>query len=178
MKFVIPNADGKEYGFRKGEKYKVIEELPNNCYVVSNPLHENIIVRVGKPSMRLGLTDGGEYGEFELIDIPFEDDVVSYPLTTAASAMADATAERAANLARQIRVGKAFIGDAIITSGALKPSGEDWVKRCERLQDQVNELIAVNEEVRKILRCPDGFDVRKQAQVVRTLADTLIDITK
>lgn len=178
MKFLIPNADGKGYGFRKGEKYKVIEELPNNGYVVSNPLHEKIIVRVGKPSMRLDLTDNGEHGEFSLVDIPFEDEVAGYPLTTAASAMADATAERAANLANQIRVGQAFIGDAIITSGALKPSGEDWVKRCERLQDQVNELIAVNEEVRKILRCPDGFDVRKQAQVVRTLADTLIDITK
>lgn len=174
MKFVIPNADGKGYGFRKGEKYKVIEELPNNGYVVSNPLHEKIIVRVGKPSMRLDLTDSGEYGEFSLVDIPLEDEVVNYPFTTAANAIAD----RAANLANQIRVGKAFIGDAIITSGALKPSGEDWVKRCERLQEQVNELIAVNEEVRKILRCPDGFDVRKQAQVVRTLADTLIDITK
>lgn len=169
MKFVIPNADGKGYGFRKGEKYKVSEELPNGRYVVSNPLHEKIIVKVGGPSNRLDLTWDGKYGEFELINIPFEDEVVNYPLTTA---------ERAANLANQIRVGKAFIGDAIITSGALKPSGEDWVERCERLQEQVNELIAVNEEVRKILRCPDGFDVRKQAQVVRTLADTLIDITK
>lgn len=78
----------------------------------------------------------------------------------------------------RLYINKAKIGGAIMTSGALKPSGEDWVERCERLQEQVNELIAVNEEVRKILRCPDGFDVRKQAQVVRTLADTLIDITK
>nr|DAE46788.1 MAG TPA: hypothetical protein [Caudoviricetes sp.] len=75
-------------------------------------------------------------------------------------------------------INKAKIGGAIMTSGALKPSGEDWVKRCERLQEQVNELIAVNEEVRKILRCPDGFDIRKQAQVVRTLADTLLAISK
>lgn len=78
----------------------------------------------------------------------------------------------------RLYINKAKIGGAIMTSGALKPSGEDWVERCERLQEQVNELIAANEEVRKILRCPDGFDVRKQAQVVRTLADTLIDITK
>ncbi|WPJ55800.1 hypothetical protein RCIP0096_00071 [Klebsiella phage RCIP0096] len=78
----------------------------------------------------------------------------------------------------RLYINKAKIGGAIMTSGALKPSGEDWVKRCERLQEQVNELIAANEEVRKILRCPDGFDIRKQAQVVRTLADTLLAISK
>lgn len=78
----------------------------------------------------------------------------------------------------RLYIKEAKIGGAIMTSGALKPSGEDWVKRCERLQEQVNELIAANEEVRKILRCPDGFDIRKQAQVVRTLADTLLAISK
>lgn len=78
----------------------------------------------------------------------------------------------------RLYINKAKIGGAIMTSGALKPSGEDWVERCERLQEQVNELIAANEEVRKILRCPDGFDIRKQAQVVRTLADTLLAISK
>lgn len=78
----------------------------------------------------------------------------------------------------RLYINEAKIGGAIMTSGALKPSGEDLVGRCERLQEQVNELIAANEEVRKILRCPDGFDIRKQAQVVRTLADTLLAITK
>lgn len=78
----------------------------------------------------------------------------------------------------RLYINKAKIGGAIITSGALRPSGEDLVGRCERLQEQVNELIAANEEVRKILRCPDGFDIRKQAQVVRTLADTLLAISK
>jgi hypothetical protein len=78
----------------------------------------------------------------------------------------------------RLYINKAKIGGAIMTSGALKPSGEDLVGRCERLQEQVDELIAANEEVRKILRCPDGFDIRKQAQVVRTLADTLLAISK
>lgn len=78
----------------------------------------------------------------------------------------------------RLYINKAKVGGAIMTSGALKPSGEDLVGRCERLQEQVNELIAANEEVRKILRCPDGFDIRKQAQVVRTLADTLLAISK
>ena len=52
------------------------------------------------------------------------------------------------------------------------------LERNEQLERNINELIAANEEVRRILRCPDGFDIRKQAQVVRTLADALLDITK
>lgn len=146
--------------FTKGKYYKIFSELLRERVLIQDDAGKTAIVRIdGKESSKLDYS-----GKFHR---------VSFELSNAISA-----AEKAANLAKQIRVGQAFIGDAIITSGALKPSGEDWVKRCERLQEQVNELIAVNEEVRKILRCPDGFDVRKQAQVVRTLADTLIDITK
>lgn len=146
--------------FTKGKHYKIMYECSPARVLIEDDAGETAIVRIdGEPSSKLDYK-----GKFNL---------ASAELNNAIN-----MAEKAANLASQIRVGKAFIGDAIITSGALKPSGEDWVKRCERLQEQVNELIAVNEEVRKILRCPDGFDVRKQAQVVRTLADTLIDITK
>lgn len=146
--------------FTKGKHYKIAAEILNGRVLIEDDAGQMAVVRIdGKPSSKLDCK-----GKFNL---------ASTELNNAIN-----MAERAANMANQIRVGQAFIGDAIITSGALKPSGEDWVKRCERLQEQVNELIAVNEEVRKILRCPDGFDVRKQAQVVRTLADTLIDITK
>lgn len=146
--------------FTKGKHYKIMCEYSPARVIIEDDAGETAIVRIdGEPSSKLDYK-----GKFNL---------ASAELNNAIN-----MAERAANMAKQIRVGQAFIGDAIITSGALKPSGEDWVKRCERLQEQVNELIAVNEEVRKILRCPDGFDVRKQAQVVRTLADTLIDITK
>lgn len=146
--------------FTKGKHYKIAAEILNGRVLIEDDAGETAIVRIdGEPSSKLDYK-----GKFNL---------ASVELNSAIN-----MAERAANMANQIRVGQAFIGDAIITSGALKPSGEDWVKRCERLQEQVNELIAVNEEVRKILRCPDGFDIRKQAQVVRTLADTLIDITK
>lgn len=146
--------------FTKGKHYKIEAEILNGRVLIEDDAGQIAVVRIdGKPSSKLDYK-----GKFNL---------ASVELNSAIN-----MAERAANMANQIRVGQAFIGDAIITSGALKPSGEDWVKRCERLQEQVNELIAVNEEVRKILRCPDGFDIRKQAQVVRTLADTLIDITK
>lgn len=146
--------------FTKDKYYKIMYEYSPARVLIKDDAGETAIVRIdGECSSKLDYS-----GKFHR---------VSFELSNAISA-----AEKAANLASQIRVGKAFIGDAIITSGALKPSGEDWVKRCERLQEQVNELIAANEEVRKILRCPDGFDIRKQAQVVRTLADTLIDITK
>lgn len=146
--------------FTKGKHYKIAAEILNGRVLIEDDAGQMAVVRIdGKPSSKLDYK-----GKFNL---------ASVELNSAIN-----MAERAANMANQIRVGQAFIGDAIITSGALKPSGEDWVKRCERLQEQVNELIAANEEVRKILRCPDGFDIRKQAQVVRTLADTLIDITK
>ena len=94
-----------------------------------------------------------------------------------------------------MHINNAKIGDAIIHNATVK--NPDWqkstiifehngkkhdalalVERNEQLEKKINELIAANEEVRKILRCPDGFDIRKQAQVVRTLADTLLDITK
>lgn len=158
IKYVTPTITCGN--FTKGKHYKIAAEILNGRVLIEDDAGETAIVRIdGEPSSKLDYK-----GKFNL---------ASAELNNAIN-----MAERAANMANQIRVGQAFIGDAIITSGALKPSGEDWVKRCERLQEQVNELIAVNEEVRKILRCPDGFDIRKQAQVVRTLADTLIDITK
>lgn len=165
MKFVIPNSDGKGYGFRKGEKYKVIEELPNNGYVVSNPLHEKIIVRVGKPSMRLDLTDSGEYGEFHLVDIPFEDEAVNYPLTAAANALAD----KAASLANQIRVGKAHIGGAIITSGALTN---------ESVAIPLNGKMYTSETIKKIERDRDNFkeDCIKAEAVIDQLYDIFPDV--
>ena len=95
----------------------------------------------------------------------------------------------------RLYINKAKIGDAVIHNATVKASDAPkgrlvfqhngkrhdalaLLERNEQLERNINELIAANEEVRKILRCPDGFDIRKQAQVVRTLADTLIDITK
>ena len=142
--------------FTKGKHYKIMaEELLNGRVLIEDDAGQTAIVRIdGKPSSKLDYNGKFHRVSFESSPIPF--------------VFRDG----------RMYINKAKIGGAIMTSGALKPSGEDWVERCERLQEQVNELIAVNEEVRKILRCPDGFDIRKQAQVVRTLADTLLAISK
>ena len=141
--------------FTKGKHYKILSELSKARVIIRDDAGETAIVRIdGKESSKLDYNGKFHRVSFESSPIPF--------------VFRDG----------RLYINKAKIGGAIMTSGALKPSGEDWVERCERLQEQVNELIAVNEEVRKILRCPDGFDIRKQAQVVRTLADTLLAISK
>lgn len=142
--------------FTKGKHYKIMaEELLNGRVLIQDDAGETAIVRIdGKPSSKLDYNGKFHRVSFESSPIPF------------------------VFRGGRMYINEAKIGGAIMTSGALKPSGEDWVERCERLQEQVNELIAANEEVRKILRCPDGFDIRKQAQVVRTLADTLLAISK
>jgi len=154
--------------FTKGKHYKIMaEELLKGRVLIQDDAGETAIVRIdGKPSSKLDYN-----GKFHRVSFESSD----------ANSMAGTFREEPIPFVLRggrLYINKAKIGGAIMTSGALKPSGEDWVGRCERLQEQVNELIAANEEVRRILRCPDGFDIRKQAQVVRTLADALLDITK
>jgi hypothetical protein len=141
--------------FTKGKHYKILTEILKVRVLIEDDAGQKAIVRIdGKPSSKLDYNGKFHRVSFESSPIPF------------------------VFRGGRMYINEAKIGGAIMTSGALKPSGEDLVERCERLQEQVNELIAANEEVRKILRCPDGFDIRKQAQVVRTLADTLLAITK
>ena len=157
--------------FTKGKHYKILAEILKVRVFIEDDAGQTAIVRIdGKPSSKLDYN-----GKFHRVS--FE--------TSDANSMAGAYRKEPIQNSEpfvfrdgRLHINKAKIGGAIMTSGALKPSGEDWVERCERLQEQVNELIAANEEVRKILRCPDGFDIRKQAQVVRTLADTLLAISK
>lgn len=141
--------------FTKGKHYKILTEILKVRVLIEDDAGQKAIVRIdGKPSSKLDYNGKFHRVSFESSPIPF------------------------VFRGGRMYINEAKIGGAIMTSGALKPSGEDLVGRCERLQEQVNELIAANEEVRKILRCPDGFDIRKQAQVVRTLADTLLAISK
>lgn len=157
--------------FTKGKHYKIMTEILKVRVLIEDDAGQKAIVRIdGKPSSKLDYN-----GKFHRVS--FE--------TSDANSMVGAYRKEPIQNSEpfvfrdgRLYINEAKIGGAIMTSGALKPSGEDWVERCERLQEQVNELIAANEEVRKILRCPDGFDIRKQAQVVRTLADTLLAISK
>lgn len=158
--------------FTKGKHYKIMaEELLNGRVLIEDDAGQTAIVRIdGKPSSKLDYNGKFHRVSFETSDaISMSGVYRKEPIQNS---------EPFVFRGGRLYINKAKIDGAIMTSGALKPSGEDLVGRCERLQEQVNELIAVNEEVRKILRCPDGFDIRKQAQVVRTLADALLDITK
>lgn len=158
--------------FTKGKHYKIMaEELLNGRVLIEDDAGQTAIVRIdGKPSSKLDYN-----GKFHRVSFESSDAISMSGVYRKEPIQ---NSEPFVFRGGRLYINNAKIGGAIMTSGALKPSGEDWVKRCERLQEQVNELIAVNEEVRKILRCPDGFDIRKQAQVVRTLADTLLAISK
>lgn len=159
--------------FTKGKHYKVLSEMPKGRVLIEDDAGETAIVRVdGRTSSKLDYS-----GKFYR---------VSFELNNALNiaARAEAMAWRL-NRDSTMHINNAKIGGAIISKNTLifqhngkKHDALELVERNEQLEKKINELIAANEEVRKILRCPDGFDIRKQAQVVRTLADTLLDITK
>lgn len=159
--------------FTKGKHYKIISEMPKGRVLIEDDAGETAIVRVdGRTSSKLDYS-----GKFYR---------VSFELNNALNiaARAEAMAWRL-NRDGTMHINNAKIGGAIISKNTLifqhngkKHDALALVERNEQLEKKINELIAANEEVRKILRCPDGFDIRKQAQVVRTLADTLLDITK
>lgn len=160
--------------FTKGKHYKIMAELLRVRVLIEDDAGQTAIVRIdGKPSSKLDYN-----GKFHRVSFETSDAISMAVKSEAFRKEPIQNCEPFVFRGGRLYINNAKIGGAIMTSGALKPSGEDLVGRCERLQEQVNELIAVNEEVRKILRCPDGFDIRKQAQVVRTLADALLDITK
>ena len=159
--------------FTKGKHYKVLSEMPKGRVLIEDDAGETAIVRVdGRTSSKLDYSGKFHRVSFEL----------NHALNIAARA--EAMAWRL-NRDGTMRINNAKIGSAIISKNTLifqhngkKHDALALVERNEQLEKKINELIAANEEVRKILRCPDGFDIRKQAQVVRTLADTLLDITK
>lgn len=160
--------------FTKGKHYKIMAELLRGRVLIEDDAGQTAIVRIdGKPSSKLDYN-----GKFHRVSFETSDANSMAVKSEAFRKEPIQNCEPFVFRGGRLYINEAKIGGAIMTSGALKPSGEDLVGRCERLQEQVNELIAVNEEVRKILRCPDGFDIRKQAQVVRTLADTLLAISK
>ena len=159
--------------FTKGKHYKVLSEMTKGRVLIEDDAGETAIVRIdGKPSSKLDYS-----GKFYR---------VSFELNNALNiaARAEAMALRL-NRDGTMHINNAKIGSAFISKNTLifqhngkKHDALALVERNEQLEKNINELIAVNEEVRKILRCPDGFDIRKQAQVVRTLADTLLAISK
>lgn len=158
--------------FTKGKHYKIAAEILNGRVLIEDDAGQMAVVRIdGKPSSKLDYNGKFHRVSFEPSPIPF--------------VFRDG----------RLYINKAKIGDAVIHNATVKASDAPkgrlvfqhngkqhdalaLLERNEQLERNINELIAANEEVRKILRCPDGFDIRKQAQVVRTLADTLLAISK
>ena len=158
--------------FTKGKHYKILSELSKARVIIRDDAGETAIVRIdGKESSKLDYSGKFHRVSFESSPIPF------------------------VFRGGRMYINKARIGDTVIHNAAVKASDAPkgrlvfqhngkqhdalaLLERNEQLEQGIKELIAANEEVRRILRCPDGFDIRKQAQVVRTLADALLDITK
>ena len=174
--------------FTKGKHYKIMAEILKARVLIEDDAWQTAIVRIdGKPSSKLDYN-----GKFHRVSFEASDAIsMSGVYRKEPIQNSDPFVFRDG----QLYINKAKIGGAIIHNATVKNS--DWQKtrivfehngkkhdalalleRNEQLEKSINELIAANEEVRKILRCPDGFDIRKQAQVVRTLADTLLAISK
>lgn len=180
--------------FTKGKHYKILSELSKARVIIRDDAGETAIVRIdGKESSKL---DYG--GKFHRVSFELSDAISMAAKSEALLAFEEIqNSEPIPFVIRggRMYINKAKIGDAVIHNATVKASDAPkgrlvfqhngkqhdalaLLERNEQLERNINELIAANEEVRRILRCPDGFDIRKQAQVVRTLADALLDITK
>lgn len=175
--------------FTKGKHYKIMaEELLRGRVLIQDDAGETAIVRIdGKPSSKLDYNGKFHRVSFETSDaISMSGVYRKEPIQNS---------EPFVFRDGRLYINEAKIGDAVIHNATVKASDAPkgrlvfqhngkqhdalaLLERNEQLERNINELIAANEEVRKILRCPDGFDIRKQAQVVRTLADTLLAISK
>lgn len=178
--------------FTKGKHYKILTEILKVRVLIEDDAGQKAIVRIdGKESSKLDYRGKFHRVSFELSD------AISMAAKSEASLAFKEIQNSEPFVIRDSRmyINKAKIGDAVIHNATVKASDAPkgrlvfqhngkqhdalaLLERNEQLERNINELIAANEEVRKILRCPDGFDIRKQAQVVRTLADTLLAISK
>lgn len=174
--------------FTKGKHYKILAEFSKARVLIEDDAGLTVIVRIdGKESSRLNCS-----GKFHRVSFELSDEI---SISGVYRKEPIQNSEPFVFRGGRLYINKAKIGDAVIHNATVKASDAPkgrlvfqhngkqhdalaLLERNEQLEKKINELIEANEEVRKILRCPDGFDIRKQAQVVRTLADTLLDITK
>lgn len=164
-KYITPNVNGEH--FTANKHYKIMHNYGGGRVLVQNDKGETVIVRVdGQPSARLNW--GGKFTRCS--------DLLSNALNAQENAEALAIRENTRSIVEnaikstyfwRVKPGKAYIktahiGEAFISSG-IKP-------------DEPSEAEKQLEAIKKALRCPDGFDVVKQAEIVRTLADALIKL--
>lgn len=171
MKYAKPNVSRNF--FTAGKLYRVTRELFDGKRVVVNDDNGNsLIVRVdGERSAKLDYD-----GSFVIVDIPEPREAMQHAASTAARALAD----KAESLARTIKIGEAYIGGAIITSGiitnACATDGE--IYKMVSAREHTNEYAEVLEQLREVLRVPEGENIVSHAKAVRILADGLIALQK
>lgn len=147
--YVRPTVDGEN--FTAGKLYEI-----QGRAVVFNDAKEEIIVRCdGVLSARLDWR-----GKFERVSIPSAQEAIE-------------SAQSAAEYALKVGIGRpggwqcSKIGQANISDGQIYASTSPR-----------NEYAEVLEQLREILRVPDGENILTHAKVVRVLADGLINLQK
>ncbi|UVN00175.1 MAG: hypothetical protein [Bacteriophage sp.] len=170
MKYAMPNVSRNF--FTAGKLYRVTHEFHNNRVIVNDDNGNSAIVRVdGERSAKLDYD-----GKFEMVDIPEPREAMQYAASTAAHALAD----EAESLAGRIKIGEAYIGGAIITSGIIKDAcvKDGQIYKMVSAREHTNEYAEVLEQLREILRVPEGENIVSHAKAVRILADGLIALQK
>lgn len=171
MKYAKPNVSRNF--FTAGKLYPVVGELFDGKRVIVHDDNGNsLIIRVdGVTSAKLDYD-----GKFEIVDIPEPREAMKYAASTAARALAD----KAESLARTIKIGEAYIGGAIMTSGIIKDAciSDGQIYKMVSAREHTNEYAEVLEQLREILRVPEGENIVSHAKAVRILADGLIALQK
>jgi hypothetical protein len=135
--------------FTAGKLYEIQHGFGGGRVVVLNDAKEEIIVRCdGVVSSRLNWS-----GKFERVSIPDEKEAIEYAVSLG---VFDGLG------LQTMKIKKATISDGQIYASASPR----------------NEYVEVLEQLREILRVPEGENILTHAKVVRVLADGLINLQK
>lgn len=149
--YVRPTVDGEN--FTAGKLYEIQRNFGGGRFVVLNDAKEEIIVRCdGIVSSRLHWR-----GKFERVSIPSAQEAME-------------SAQSAAEYMLKVGIGgwqHSNVGKVIISDGKIYASASSR-----------NEYAEVLEQLREILRVPEGENILTHAKVVRVLADGLINLQK
>lgn len=160
--YVRPTVDGEN--FTAGKLYEIQHCFGTGRVIVLNDAKEEIIVRCdGVVSARLDWR-----GKFERVNIPDEGEALTYSIGAARY-----NANIYVNRGEGWRINK---GGEVLTSENFVPSSMMYNHNGKQVD--VKEVCETLDELREILRAPEGEDIRTHAKVARVLADGLISLQK
>ncbi|QXV80617.1 hypothetical protein bas10_0082 [Escherichia phage IsaakIselin] len=152
--YVRPTVDGEN--FTAGKLYEIQHCFGTGRVIVLNDAKEETIVRCdGIVSARLDWR-----GKFDRVNIPGAQEAME-------------SAQSAAEYMLKVGIGRhggwqhSKIGQVTISDGQIYASASPR-----------NEYVEVLEQLREILRVPEGENILTHAKVVRVLADGLINLQK